>query len=169
MLRQIAEAASGPVVVHSGLDDRHLITEAVKQGAQDYLVKGRYDADLLDRIIGYAIERQQSLRLAQDNEKRLRSIIEHISDGVVIVSAENTVIFANPASEVLLGSPANELLGHPCGFPLTTDKTVELEIVNKEGHLVTVETRVTPILWEGQNAFLASLFDISAQDRKSVV
>ncbi len=161
-LRQITEAASGPVVVHSGLDDRHLITEAVKQGAQDYLVKGRYDADLLDRIIGYAIERQQTLRLAQDSEKRLRSIIEQISDGVVIVSAKDTVVFANPAAEVLLSSPAYELLGQPCGFPLTTDKTVELEIVNKEGHIVTVETRVTPILWEGQNAFLASLFDISA-------
>ncbi|MCH8963136.1 MAG: response regulator, partial [Bacteroidetes bacterium] len=161
-LRQIAEAASAPVVVHSGVDDRHMIAEAVKQGAQDYLVKGRYDADLLERVLSYAIERQQTLRVVQDSEKRLRSIIEHTSDGVVIVSAEGTVIFANPAAEVLLGSSANELLGQSCGFPLTTDKTTELEIVNKKEGIVTVETRVTPILWKGQNAFLASLFDISA-------
>ncbi len=161
-LRQIAEAASVPVVVHSGLDDRHMVAEAVRQGAQDYLVKGRYDADLLARIIGYAIERQQTLRVVQDSEKRLRSIIEHTSDGVVIVSAEGKVVFANPAAEVLLGSPADKLLGMPFGFPLTSDETAELEIVNKEGRIVTVETRVTPILWEGHNAFLASLREITA-------
>ena len=161
-LCQIAEAASVPVVVHSGVDDRHMIAEAVKQGAQDYLVKGRYDAELLDRVIGYAIDRQQTLRVVQNSEKRLRSIIEHTSDGVVIVCPEGKVVFANPAAEALLGSSTDELLGTPFGFPLTTDETVELKIVNKEGRSVTVETRTTPILWECQTAFLASMRDITA-------
>jgi len=161
-LRQIAEVASAPVVVHSGVDDRHMIAEAVKRGAQDYLVKGRYDADLLERVLSYAIERQQTLRVVQESEKRLRSIIEHTSDGVVIVSDEGKVVFANPAAKVLLGSPADELLGMPFGFPLTSDETAELEIVNKQRRTVTVETRVTPILWEGHHALLASLHDITA-------
>ena len=161
-LCQIAEAAAVPVVVHSGVDDRHMIVEAVKQGAQDYLVKGRYDAELLDRVIGYAIDRQQTLRVVQDSEKRLRSIIEHTSDGVVIVCPEGKVVFANPAAEVLLGSSTDELLGMPFGYPLTIDETAELEILNKEGRVVTVETRVTPILWECQTAFLASMRDITA-------
>lgn len=162
-LGRLAEAApSVPVVVHSGLDDRLLIEEAVKQGAQDYLVKGRYDADLLNRVIRYAIERQQTLRVVRHSEKRLRSIIEHTSDGVVIVSADDKVVFANPAAEVLLGSSEDELLGKPFRFKLITDETTELEIVNDGGRIVTVEMRATPILWEGHFAFLASLRDITA-------
>ena len=162
-LGRIAEAvASAAVVVHSGHNDRHLIEEAVKQGAQDYLVKGSYDADLLNRVIRYAIERQQTLRVARHSEKRLRSIIEHTSDGVVIVSAEDKVVFANPAAEILLGSTADELLGKPFRFDLVTDETTELEIVNNGGRIVTVEMRATPILWEGHYAFLASLRDITA-------
>ena len=46
-----------------------------------------YAADLLNRVIRYAIERQQTLRVVRHSEQRLRSIIEHTSDGVVIVSA----------------------------------------------------------------------------------
>ncbi len=162
-LGRIAEAApSVPVVVHSGHDDRLLIEEAVKRGAQDYLVKGRYDADLLDRVIRYAIERQQALHVVRDSEKRLWSIIEHTSDGVVIVSANDKVVFANPAAEILLGSLADDLLSKPFRFDLITDETTELEIINNGGQIVTVEMRATPIQWEGQFAFLASLRDITA-------
>ena len=162
-LGRIAEAvASVPLVVHSGRNDKHLIEEAVKQGAQDYLVKGRYDADLLNRVIRYAIERQQTLRVVRDSEKRLRSIIEHTSDGVVIVSADDKVVFANPAAEILLGSSKDDLLGKPFRFELIIDETTELEIVNNGGRIVTVEMRATPILWEGRFAVLASLRDITA-------
>ena len=54
-----------PVVVLSGLDDPTITVNAVRQGAQDYLVKGDFGGQLLVRAIRYAIERnhlQQSLR-----------------------------------------------------------------------------------------------------------
>jgi two-component system, cell cycle response regulator len=47
-----------PVVVLTGHTDENIGIEAVKEGAQDYLVKGRVDSDLLVRSIRYAIERQ---------------------------------------------------------------------------------------------------------------
>jgi serine phosphatase RsbU (regulator of sigma subunit) len=59
------------VVVLTGLDDEHLGAEAVRAGAQDYLVKGQVDGELLNRVIRYALERrrfeemQQQLRVAQ--------------------------------------------------------------------------------------------------------
>jgi serine phosphatase RsbU (regulator of sigma subunit) len=59
------------VVVLTGLDDEHLGAEAVRAGAQDYLVKGQVDGELLNRVIRYAVERrrfeemQQQLREAQ--------------------------------------------------------------------------------------------------------
>ena len=43
------------VVVLTGLADEHLGAEAVRAGAQDYLVKGQVDGSLLKRVIRYAV------------------------------------------------------------------------------------------------------------------
>jgi PAS domain S-box-containing protein len=60
-LRRVLEAApAAPVLVLSGLGDRELALEAVKAGAQDYLVKGRVDEYSLPRAIRYALERKRS-------------------------------------------------------------------------------------------------------------
>jgi len=59
------------VVVLTGLADEYLGAESVRIGAQDYLVKGQVDGQLLNRVIRYAIERlrseeiQRQLREAQ--------------------------------------------------------------------------------------------------------
>ncbi|HEX3034075.1 MAG TPA: diguanylate cyclase response regulator [Thermodesulfobacteriota bacterium] len=49
-----------PIVVLTGLDDETLAFEAVQKGAQDYLVKGQVDSNLLVRSIRYAIERHRT-------------------------------------------------------------------------------------------------------------
>ncbi|MGD8568654.1 MAG: EAL domain-containing protein [Gammaproteobacteria bacterium] len=49
-----------PMVVLSGYDDEELALEAVQNGAQDYLVKGQGDGNLLTRALYYAIERKRS-------------------------------------------------------------------------------------------------------------
>ncbi len=54
-----AKALGVPIIVSTGLDDESAAIEAVRQGAQDYLVKGRLDSDLLARSIRYAVERKQ--------------------------------------------------------------------------------------------------------------
>ena len=46
-----------PIVVLTGNDDPSISREAVKAGAQDYLVKGLFDGGLLSRSLFYAIER----------------------------------------------------------------------------------------------------------------
>jgi serine phosphatase RsbU (regulator of sigma subunit) len=48
------------VVVLTGLADEYLGEEAVRLGAQDYLVKGQVDGPLLERVIRYAVERERS-------------------------------------------------------------------------------------------------------------
>jgi CheY-like chemotaxis protein len=50
------------VVVVSGMDDEELAAIAIQHGAQDYVVKGRFDAFLLGRVMRYAIERQRLQR-----------------------------------------------------------------------------------------------------------
>ncbi|MDO8608805.1 MAG: response regulator [Phaeospirillum sp.] len=58
-----------PVVVLTGNDDDAVALEALKRGAQDYLVKGIGDAFILSRVVRYAIERklgEEALREARD-------------------------------------------------------------------------------------------------------
>jgi len=46
-----------PIVILTGLDDEAISRDAVKAGAEDYLVKGLFDGGLLSRSLFYAIER----------------------------------------------------------------------------------------------------------------
>ena len=53
-------APETPVVVMTGLAEDRTGLAAVAAGAQDYLVKGRVDADLFTRSVRYAIERKRA-------------------------------------------------------------------------------------------------------------
>jgi len=48
------------LVVLTGLSDESMALDAVKAGAEDYLVKGTFNAELIFRVISYALERQKS-------------------------------------------------------------------------------------------------------------
>ncbi len=64
-----------PIIVMTGLNDEKLALEAVREGAQDYLVKGQVDGNLLARAIRYAMERK---KLEIEREK----IIEKLQDAL---------------------------------------------------------------------------------------
>src|ERR1039458_1652827 len=49
-----------PIVALTGLDEHTCAVEVVRAGAQDYLVKGRFDSNLLIRTMRYAVERKRS-------------------------------------------------------------------------------------------------------------
>lgn len=54
-----------PIIVLTGFDDKDTALTALKNGAQDYLIKGKVSTDLLIRSIRYSIERRRSEHLAR--------------------------------------------------------------------------------------------------------
>jgi diguanylate cyclase (GGDEF)-like protein len=67
--RVLAAAPRVPAIVLTGLDDEVAALEAVRKGAQDYLVKGQFDGALLVRAARYALERRraaEALRCANE-------------------------------------------------------------------------------------------------------
>jgi response regulator RpfG family c-di-GMP phosphodiesterase len=59
-VRMRTRAPGVPVVVLSALNDEELAARAVREGAQDYLVKGEMASELVTRSLRYAIERKRA-------------------------------------------------------------------------------------------------------------
>ena len=58
-------AATVPLVVLTGLASDPVALEALKMGAQDYLIKDGVTSDILERAIRYAIQRQRNTDMEQ--------------------------------------------------------------------------------------------------------
>jgi len=102
----------------------------------------------------------------QKNEESFRTIIDGNVDGIVVLDKNGFVLFANPAAELFFGRKAENLIGKPFGYPVTTDEATELDILRGKEGLITVEMRVVETKWEGEKVNLASLRNIS--DRKEM-
>ena len=114
---------------------------------------------------GVAAERRVGARRsAERGDAKLRRIVEHLADGIVLVDSGGNIRFANPAAQGLFARTASELIGAPFGFPIVRGEPAELEIFRRDGKLVTVEVRAGEVEWEGSAALLVSLRDVS--DRK---
>ena len=100
----------------------------------------------------------------QSEQARLRAIVEGLADGIVIVGLDGVIRFSNPAAQLLFGRPATELEGTHLGYPAVAGESAEIEIMRPGGGSVSVELRVVDIEWEGDDARLASLRDVT--DRK---
>lgn len=57
------------VIVLTGLSDKNLGVKAVKAGAQDFLIKGAFDADLLAKSLRYSIERSSVLNRLEETQR----------------------------------------------------------------------------------------------------
>jgi len=64
-----------PVVVLTGLMDESVGIRCVQAGAQDYLVKGKFDEGLLRRVLSYAVERQRAEHELVSHREHLQELV----------------------------------------------------------------------------------------------
>ncbi len=63
-------ARSQPFIILTGAGDKQIETTAMKMGVADYLVKGKFDADLLSRVIRYSLQRKYM------EQQRIKELLE---------------------------------------------------------------------------------------------
>ena len=92
-----------PIVVMTGIDDATLALQAVRDGAQDYLVKRQVDTHLLIRSIKYAIERKRFEERVRDSEERYVLAVSGANDGVWDWNLRSDEVFFSERWKTLLG------------------------------------------------------------------
>jgi serine phosphatase RsbU (regulator of sigma subunit) len=125
-----------PIVVLTGLSDEHFGMSAVALGAQDYLVKGRVEPEMLRRAVLYAIERKRAEMTAVElHASQLRAMENaRLERGL----SPSPLLLDNPGVEIIaryVPSRENTLLGGDFyDFVQTPDRTVHVMIGDVAGH-----------------------------------
>lgn len=96
-----------PIIVLTGFGDQSLALKVVQQGAQDYLIKGQVDGNLIWRTIRYAMERQHGRRELVLSETRVRHLNESLERRVADRTAE--LAAANRELETFTYSVSHDL------------------------------------------------------------
>jgi PAS domain S-box-containing protein len=158
-----------PIVVLLPYECSHVADQIVDLGSECCLVKQRLTHDSLAQALICAIEQQRlraQLHLSQQRSRnkdaRFQDLINRNADGIIVVDANGIVRFVNPAAEELFGQSAEELLGELFGFPIVAGETAEIDTFKRgEGYTRIAEMRVVEVEWEGEQAYLMSLRDIT--------
>ncbi len=75
-----------PIIVMTGLSDTETGMEAISMGAEDYIVKGTYEVNLLERALLYAIQRSESKKQMSKTVAILRSYNQKLEQFAHIIS-----------------------------------------------------------------------------------
>ncbi len=172
--RAHAVAPRVPLVVLTGMDDEMLASQALQEGAQDYLIKGQIDARSLLRSLRYAIERKAMEEALFGEKERAQVTLNSIGDAVACTDSVGMVTFLNLVAEKMTGWSLQEAAGLPLGevfrildaasrvgLPNPAETAVEEDctahrplnrvLVRRDGFEIPIEDSVSPIHDRGGN------------------
>ena len=164
-----------PVIFLTGSDDEDIDVKVMEAGAADYLVKGQFDSNTLERAIRYSLKHSQALNALGQSETKYRNLIESLP--VMFYSCENRTPY-----KFLYISPSFEMFGYPLDKWLdnsdmwinvlhpedrdwvlaSTDEAVSLRsatnyeyrVINKNGEIVWIHDQASCVKHpDGKNTF----------------
>lgn len=166
-------AAPGvPVVILTGDEDPGLALDAIRRGAEDYVVKQHMRMEALPHVVRIAHVRhrirrdsQRQLHDARTSESYFKRLLEMEPDGMVVVSLEGVVRFVNPAARSLFSRSPEQFADSVLGIALPTGKKPLLDVPRPDGSARLVELGTSAITWKGEPAMLLSFRDVTARRR----
>jgi signal transduction histidine kinase len=126
-LARIREAAPDlPIVIITGLNDESMAVEAVRGGAQDYLIKGQADSHAVIRAILYSIERKR-IEVQLEKERARQAALHEVNLAITSTLDLRAVL------EIFLEKIVGLLPGVAISVRLLNDETGELEPLGCSG------------------------------------
>jgi diguanylate cyclase (GGDEF)-like protein/PAS domain S-box-containing protein len=184
-----------PILILSGTDTEAMARQAVKRGAQDYLVKTQADGYRLRRAVGTLMDRRAAEAILLEKEVA-DATLDSIEEAVLRTDIRGNVRYLNRMAETMTGWLRNEALGRPVAdvlriidginraavgnaveIVMQEDKTAGVKtnrinciLVRRDGCEFGIENKVTPI--HGQNGevtgALVAFHDVSAARARSL-
>jgi diguanylate cyclase (GGDEF)-like protein/PAS domain S-box-containing protein len=134
--RAHAAAPHVPLVVWTGMDDESLAIRTLKEGAQDYLIKGQIEIRGILRSLRYAVERKTMEDALFGEKERAEVTLHCIDDAVACTDTRGNVSFLNISAERMMGWSLQECLGRPMREALrimdATSREIILDPLGKE-------------------------------------
>lgn len=176
-----------PTIILSGFDDKSSALQAVRTGAQDYLIKGKVDHNILTRSIHYAIERKHHKETLRISEERYKGVTQSVNDAIIILDTERTIITWNIGATTIFGFEESDIIGHAItdiipdmdrdiyaklfqksndsGPSPIVNKTIESTGIKQNGKTIPIELSI--VSWEASNGrfFTAIIRNISRRKR----
>ena len=109
--RLVGHAPDLPVVVLTGLGSEQTGEQALRIGAQDYLLKRELSGPMLVRSIRYAIERQRVEARLRISEERYALAVAGAMGGIWDLDVDSDQLYLSGRGRKLLGLTAGDALG----------------------------------------------------------
>jgi PAS domain S-box-containing protein len=100
-----------PVIALGDSDDENMAVEAMRGGAEDYLVKAQVNSQLLRRSIRYAMERHRAEEKLVASEAFYHSLVENLPQNILRKDLQERFTFANQKFCSILGKSLSEVIG----------------------------------------------------------
>jgi len=107
----------------------------------------------------------EALRASEGN---VRSLLQTSADGIVLMDANGVVKYFNPAVAILFGKEGEHLLSSSPALLRAAERGEEISIRRPDGGTTTAEMRVIRTIWDGKDAYLATVRDITARKQAEI-
>lgn len=98
------------------------------------------------------------------SESTLRQVLDDLGDGLLVVSDDCRMLFANPVASALLGLAKDEGLGAPLPTSFSNTSTERIELKDPAGVAHLVDLRSNSTEWQGQSAHILTLHDVTREN-----
>jgi len=99
------------IVLLSSADDEPKAMQAIREGAQDYLIKGQIEPNILMQALGNAVARATNEEILTNEKDRAEATLNCIADAVICTDMSGNITYFNPIAGSMMGWPLKDSVG----------------------------------------------------------